>query len=261
MPMPPPLRGARAAFVFLTRIPIDAGLRGLGGRGQDYSDADWRWAAGWFPFVGLLLGAIGAGAWLALPLAPLTKAVLVVALGVMLTGAFHEDGLADTADAMGGAYDRDRLLEILKDSRLGTFGVAALSLTLLLRVALLAELDAAAPLALICAGCLARVPPVWLMVAMPYVTDDARSKSRQLTRATLAQALLASVFGLGLLAALIATAQLPWSTGAWMLAALLVTAVISAQRFHARAGGLTGDFLGANEQLGECAVLCVLAAS
>jgi len=252
VPLPAPMRGARAAFVFLTRIPVG---------GADYNEADWCWSTAWFPFVGLCLGGMLSLAWLALaPLAPLPRATFVVALGVYLTGAFHEDGLADTADALGGAYDRETLFAILKDSRIGTFGAAAVVLSLLGRVTLLAALGERAPLGLVLAGGLARLPPVWQLVTLRYVTAQGASKSGMLSRAGWGQALVASGW---------ATAPLvAFPFGGWLsawqslsLVALLgLVGALTAWRYRTRAGGVTGDFLGATEQLGEIAVLALLSA-
>src|SRR5262245_51603355 len=123
------LRTARAAVVFLTRIPLG---------GFPYSEAEWARAAAWFPLVGSLVGALAAGAWWVVrPAGDLVAAIVAVIVCLVITGALHEDGLADTADALGGATDRAKMFAILKDSRIGTFGAAALALSLLLRVALL----------------------------------------------------------------------------------------------------------------------------
>ena len=152
------LRGFRTAFIFLTRIPVG---------GKDYQEADWRWSTAWFPAVGACLGGLAA-LWITCQtLRPLPSAFLVTGVS-MLTGGFHEDGLADTADAMGGLTLRERLLEILKDSRIGAFGAVALFVALGLKVALLAQLNAAAPIALVITECLSRVVPIWLMVCLPY---------------------------------------------------------------------------------------------
>lgn len=251
MTVPPFLRGARAAATFLTRVPVG---------GFPYSEEDWRWASGWFPFVGALLGAAQAAVWLLVARSgALVAASVTVGLGLLLTGAFHEDGLADTADALGGAFERQRIFEILKDSRIGAFGAAALVVVLVLRIALLARLDAAAPVALILMQCLSRAPALWLMLALPYVTSDAASRSRLVARAALPQALLASLWpALALLVAhhlrVVSAAE-----AAAMLAGVAAITGLCGLRFRARAGGVTGDFLGAAQQLADCAGLLALA--
>jgi adenosylcobinamide-GDP ribazoletransferase len=175
------------------------------------------------------------------------------------TGAFHEDGLADTADALGGAYERTRLFEILKDSRIGSFGASALIVVLVLRIALLARLQPIAPLALVFTGCLSRTPPIWLMVALPYVTDNAASRSGSVARITRAQAMLATACPLLLTGTFLWKGWLEASTAWALLGAGGLTALVCGWRFRVRAGGLTGDFLGATQQVGECALLLVLA--
>jgi len=241
------VRGLRAAIVFLTRIPVG---------GFPYRDAEWRWAAAWFPLVGALVGAVaGAAAWLAAGAGPLVAGALAVIASLLVTGAFHEDGLADTADALGGAYDRDRLFAILKDSRIGSFGAAALVMSLLLRVALLARLEAGAPLALVMVGAASRVAPVWLMAALPYVSGpDARS--RPVARGVPPHAVLATALAAAVLGA--AHAALSPVAALAMVAVSLGAVLLCGWRFHVRAGGITGDFLGATQQVCEAALLLAL---
>jgi adenosylcobinamide-GDP ribazoletransferase len=250
-PTPPFFRGARAAMTFLTRVPVG---------GFPYSEADFRWSSAWFPFVGLLLGAAQAVVFFAASRAgSFVAAALTVGVSMLLTGAFHEDGLADTADALGGAYERKRLFEILKDSRVGSFGAGALTVVLVLRIAVLARLGAAAPLALVLTQSLSRTPPIWMMVAMPYVTADDAAKSRLVARAGAEQALVATAWPALAIAVAIAQRWLTLPEAAAMLAGVTVVALLGAQRFHARAGGITGDFLGATQQVCECAALLALA--
>lgn len=249
----PFLRGMRASFIFLTRVPVG---------GFPYSPADWRWASSHFPLVGLVLGAVCGALLVALrPVGTLGAGVLVIGASMMLTGAFHEDGLADTSDALGGAFDRDKLRTILKDSRVGSFGAAALVFSIGARGALLARLPAVDVLATTAAvalvGCLARTVPLWQMVIMPYATEQG-AKSRDVTRAGPAQALV----GTSYLAAV----------GTWMVREGLVTparlgmmfvlctfvGAVTGYRYWVRLGGLAGDFLGATEQLCEITGLAVL---
>jgi adenosylcobinamide-GDP ribazoletransferase len=247
----PFVRGARAAMGFLTRVPVGS---------FPYTKREWRWASAHFPLVGLLLGAVHAAIFYAVSRAgSLVAAAVVVAASLLLTGAFHEDGLADTADALGGGYTRERVLEILKDSRVGAFGAAALVVALVLRVALLARLDACAPAAMIVTQCASRVPPIVLMVAMPYAQQDAVSRSKLVRRAGAAQAAVAIAVGV----AAVVTATLVRAispTGALGVgAASAVVTAVCGWRFHVRVGGVTGDFLGATQQVSECAMLLALA--
>ena len=253
--MPPIISACRAAFFFLTRIPVG---------GFPYTPEAWRWSSGWFPFVGLVIGTAMAAVWLAVAGAGvLPAAALVTAVGMLLTGAFHEDGLADTADALGGVVDREKVFEILKDSRIGAFGAACLFITLLLRISLLARLGelapATVPALIILSQCLARTPPVWLMATIPYVTMDETSKSKLVTRAGYGQALLATAWtaaGLGVV--LFLGAITVGESTAGILATATVTLFLG-WRFVRRIGGLTGDFLGAAEQCAEVAFLLAVA--
>jgi len=244
------VRGARAAVVFLTRVPAG---------GFPYSGDEWRWASGWFPLVGAAVGVLlSAVWWVAQPIGRLPAAVVVFALSILLTGGLHEDGLADTADALGGATSRERIFEILKDSRVGSFGALALFLSLILRVALLAQLANGAVGALILSQSIARLPPVWLMAVLPYVTPESTAKSRAVARASGAQIALASLLAAMIIAILSAT-KLADPIDAVIAASVAgVGAAVAGYWFHRRAGGVTGDFLGATEQLGECLVLLAL---
>ncbi|MEM7136444.1 MAG: adenosylcobinamide-GDP ribazoletransferase [Myxococcota bacterium] len=249
--MPEVLRAGRAAFTFLTIVPVG---------GFPYSDVAWRWSAAWFPFVGLVLGFAAAGAFTLLrPAGGGVAAVAAVTLTVLLTGAFHEDGLADSADALGGAYDRERLFAILKDSRIGTYGAAALMASFALRATCLASLDADAPRALVVAHMAARVTPVCLMALMPYVTSSDASKSRPVVRGAWPQAVAAIVFASAILWACVARGLLAQALVVALALALGAVAVVLGAYFRRRAGGITGDFLGATEQINEATILVTLA--
>ena len=252
MTSPPFFRGFRCAIIFLTRIPVG---------GDGYRDEDWNWSTGWFPAVGFLIGLILAGLWtLCSPeLSPLVIAALILSVSQLLTGGFHEDGLADTADALGGAYTPERVLVILKDSRVGAFGAMALFCALLLRVALWVELSAVITTALVLSQGLSRVVPIWLMRALPYVTQGEAAKSRLMTRARLPQLCWATLCGL---LALLTAFQLQLISGTQLVlivAMMFVSTALCYWRFRARVGGITGDFLGAAQQISECAILLALA--
>lgn len=252
------LRGARAAFVFMTRVPVG---------GFPYAAEEWRWTSAWFPLVGLAVGTVCAVVWwLVAPLGPWVAAMAVLVASILLTGAFHEDGLADTADALGGAHDRAKIFVILKDSRVGAFGALALVVSIAFRLVLLARLADLAPVAVLLAHCLARVGPVWLMVAMPYVSDAA-AKSRQVTRARAAQGVLATAIGVAVAGGVVLAGGGALAGGAIgataavaALAAMALATAFCGWRFHARAGGLTGDFLGAAEQVNEIVILFAILA-
>jgi adenosylcobinamide-GDP ribazoletransferase len=251
--LPAPLRGIRAAFVFLTRIPVG---------GFPYRAEDWKWAAAHAPFVGAVVGSLAGVVDRALaPAGEMAAAVLAIGVSMMLTGAFHEDGLADTSDALGGAYDREKVFVILKDSRVGTFGAAALVVSIVGRALLVADLGPRALVGLVVAGSVARVAPIWLMATLPYVTDDKTAKSRGVLQGGYAQAAVAALWAAVLLGGLFVAGILTIvSIGALVVAMTLVGA-LTGWRYRRRVGGITGDFLGATEQLCELAALVVLAYS
>ena len=248
------LRSVRAAFAFLTRLPV-------GGR-QPFNAEELRWCSAHFPLVGLCIGAMLAvvhhaslsvlGVWGA--------AVMTVSASLILTGAFHEDGLADTFDAVGGGYTRDQILEILKDSRIGTYGVAALTLVLVARVACLAVLGAAAAPALIVIESVSRAPPVAILSLVPYATRPPVAKSKELAKSSDAQAILAVAWATVVLLG-------AWVTGVVRFGGAVGIAVLSggvaalaAWRLSRTVQGVTGDFLGAIQQLVAVSLWLVWAA-
>jgi adenosylcobinamide-GDP ribazoletransferase len=182
---------------------------------------------------------------------PVAAAVAVL-LGVLVTGAFHEDGLADTADAVAGGWTVERRLEILEDPRQGSYGVAALSGTLILRIVSVAVLAPAAAFAgLVAAHALGRGAAVVAMGFVPVARADglgadyARSVG---TRRSLAGGVVAIALAV--------------TTTGWWAGPLALTAAVGALavvRVAVKAfGGITGDVLGAVEQVGECLVLVVV---
>ncbi len=210
-----------------------------------------------YPLVGALVGVIASlalftGAWLGLP--ALLTALLAIALAVLITGALHEDGLADVADGFGGGRDRQRKLAIMRDSRIGSYGVIALVLSLALRAGALAAIaePAAAATALIAAQALSRGGLAGIMASLPNARADGLaalvgrpSGSDALTAVTIAAAL--------------AFLLLAWPWAVASLLALLVAQAALAVLARRQIGGYTGDVLGAAQQLGEIAVLLVLA--
>jgi len=258
---------------FFTRIPVTGRLAQWVG----FSPAMLRASAGHFPGVGVLVGALvavfSAGLMMALPqtgAAALVVAALGTLLGVLITGAFHEDGLADVADGLGGSADRDRALVIMKDSRVGAFGAIAVVLVLLSKVALLALLgDISVPLlctALFAAHVVSRTWPLLTIRLLAHVGDAAGSKSKPLADQISGASLLTGFLWCFGALALVVYAQAATSLIAsdlaldGLLLALLNALVLSViawgwvtRWFWRRLGGFTGDCLGATQQVCEVA--------
>jgi adenosylcobinamide-GDP ribazoletransferase len=247
------LSGARAALAFLTRIPCGK---------QPVSETALHWAPAWFPVVGYVLGFLACLVWAGLERAGgMVASVAAVAALALITGGFHEDGLADTADALGGAFDREKLFAILKDSRIGSFGATALILVLLLRIVALAKLGPLAIGGLLLGQTISRTTPVWLMAALPYVTPAECACSSKLVSGKMIHAFIASAFAAIAVCLLVLGKLLPLQTILVSLLLSVIVAVLCGWRFHARAGGITGDFLGATQQLTDAVILVGLAAS
>jgi len=269
------------AIQFFTRIPVTGRLADWVG----FSPAMLRASAAHFPGVGWLVGALVAG-FTALLLAglpesgfsPLVVAVWGTAFGVLITGAFHEDGLADVADGLGGTQDRDRALVIMKDSRVGAFGAIAVVLVLLAKVSLLALLGSVSSLvlcpALFMAHVVSRTWPLLLIRLMPHVGDVAGSKSKpladQISRSSLLAAFVWCFMALALVFyALLAIEFIAINDDAmtWLssLAAAIgasgVAFLIMWRWFWKRLQGFTGDCLGATQQVCELAFYLGLALS
>jgi adenosylcobinamide-GDP ribazoletransferase len=238
----PVARAAVAALTFLTRIPL--------GRLVATSADDVARGAPFFPVVGALVGAAGAGVVLLVepPLSPLLAAALATVATVALTGAFHLDGLADTLDATG-AMARERSLEIMRDSRIGSFGAAGLALALLVRVAVIAQLVAGGGVlgSMVAAGAVSRGAAVGLAGIVPYARPEGGVLTGRL-----------GLWGVPVAAA-IAVAALRLD-GLVVLAAAAAVAVVLGLVFRAWLGGVTGDTLGAASETTELVALVVAAA-
>lgn len=244
--------GARAAWAFLTRIPCGPWPIGA---------AAMQWAPAWFPVVGCALGAMGSLVYLGLSRAgSWVAAVATLAVLALITGAFHEDGLADSADALGGAFSREKIFVILKDSRIGSFGATALCLGLLLRAAALAKLGPLAVGGLLLGQTLSRMTPVWLMAMLPYAPLAEHARSPRLTERRWLRALVATSFALGIAVALGFLHQVAWPALGLVVVLATLGTVVCGWRFYVRAGGITGDFLGATQQVSDIVILVGLAA-
>jgi adenosylcobinamide-GDP ribazoletransferase len=211
-----------------------------------------------FPLVGAGIGALGALVyWIGhgLGFQPFVSAALAVAASLLVTGCLHEDGLADTADGFGGGANRERKLKIMRDSGIGTYGAAALTLFILLRVGAIASLSSPALVApaLIAAHAGARATLPMFMRRVPPARDD--GLSAEAGDPPQGGAVLAVAIGLVVL-------LLCLGFGATLVGALLLAAatVLLAWLAIAQIGGQTGDVLGTLEQVSEVLILLVAAA-
>ncbi len=237
-----PLGNALGAAQFLTRVPIRLG-----------TPPTIAACVPWFPVVGALIGvfvgAVAAGLMEVVP--PSVAAVVAVLAGVLITGAFHEDGLADTADAMGG-WTPEQRRQILKDSRHGSYGVAALCGSIVLRTVCVAAMGPAVAFGgLVAAHALGRASAVATMTASKAPptaglgADYMRTLRRGAARVGVAVGVAITVVAVG------------WWSAPLVLAAVLVTVPVAVVAGRAL-GGVSGDVLGAIEQVVECTVLVVV---
>ena len=247
------------ALQFFTRVPVTGRVAQWVG----YSPAMLRASAAHFPGIGWFVGGVVASFSLVLGgvlpdtvMTPLVIAALGTVLGVLLTGAFHEDGLADVADGLGGSSARERALLIMKDSRVGAFGALALVLVVLVKVSLLALIGSvdfpAMCWSLFAAHVASRSFPLLLIRAMPHLGDAAGSKSKPLADQISLASLSAA--GLWLLAALVLVNG--FAEGVPLLVPMLSAALawLAMWRWFAvRLQGFTGDCLGATQQICELA--------
>jgi adenosylcobinamide-GDP ribazoletransferase len=241
-----PAIGPFAALQFLTRLPVR--LRAA---------PDMAAMVVWFPLAGAVVGALagGVGAIAAEWTAPLVAGALAVTAGLLITGAFHEDGLGDIADAFGGGYTVERRLEIMKDSRHGTYGVAAMCASIAIRIVSLGSMPSGASLfaSAVAAHAIARGAAVALMATVPLArhsglgADYGQATSRR--RGAVALAMAAALAGIAI--------------GWWAVPALgvaLVAVLVTGALARHKIGGISGDVLGAAEQVAEGSVLVLLSA-
>ncbi|WP_164661082.1 adenosylcobinamide-GDP ribazoletransferase [Tropicibacter sp. Alg240-R139] len=236
------------ALVLLTRLPLPRLPERVFAR-----QAASAWA---FPIVGLIIGglACGAGAllsWIGLP--PAAVAGVLLAMLIMTTGAMHEDGLADTADGLWGGFTRERRLEIMKDSHIGTYGVLTLILVQLMRFTALSGLISDGTL------WLALLAPIWSRALMPVLmTTLPNARGSGLSQSVGAPSLVTSAVGVLLGVGF----GILWLGSLALVPMLMSTLVVLALVVVARSkiGGQTGDVLGASQQLAEVTTLLTLLA-
>lgn len=242
----PARQDVATALALLTRLPVRADF-------ARSALAVWAFPVAGF-CVGLIAAFVGAVAtWAGLP--PILAATLAITSATICTGAMHEDGLADSADGLWGGFDRERRLEIMRDSHIGTYGVLALILSMTLRITALATLVSSGNLvsAVLAAFVLSRAAIGLPMALLPHARKDGLAVQTGRPPRQLA------AFGVGLALA-VAWAFLgfvPMVLAATMVA---ITTFAAARIAMAKLGGQTGDILGATQQLAEIAVLLTLVA-
>ncbi|MBQ5950214.1 adenosylcobinamide-GDP ribazoletransferase [Massilia sp. ST3] len=242
------------ALQFFTRLPIP--------RWVGFEAAWLNHASRYFPLVGLVVGAIAAAVYAAAALvlpAPVA-AVLSTAATIYLTGAFHEDGFADTCDGLGGGMTRERALEIMKDSRVGAYGAIGVVCMLVAKCTSLAMLPPSSAIAaLLLAHPLSRLAATSLIWAMEYARAEGKAKPLA-ERMSGAEFAIAAITVLLPAAALVLHGALSMAAGVGAVLAAALAAFWLARKFARRLGGYTGDCLGAVQQLSEVSVyLTVLA--
>lgn len=240
------------AVGFFTRIPVP--------NFPDFVEDELNHAAKYFPLIGILVGLFSASVfYVSSLLLPHALAIIIsMTASIYLTGAFHEDGLADSADGSGGGWDSERILTIMQDSRLGTYGAIALFLMLFAKFQ---TLNAMHPFvicaALICAHALSRLAAVWVMRCASYVRFSGKSKPLATTLSGL-ELVVANVFGL--LPFVLVVTLLILSNHTWQVVALLIlmtsVPVLCVwwwwlAKIKRWIGGYTGDTLGAMQQMTE----------
>ena len=242
------------ALQFFTRLPIPGWV--------GFEPAWLHHASRYFPLVGSVVAAVTALVYLAaVYLWPAPLAVLLSsAAGIYLTGAFHEDGFADMCDGFGGGMTRERVMDIMRDSRIGTYGAVGAGLLLALKCALLSLMvPSGAVAALLLAHPLSRLAASSLIWKLDYARDEGKAKP-------LAQEMTTSEFAIGALCAAIPAlllgvlGALSWLSIATCVAAAAAAALWLGAKFVRRIGGYTGDCLGAVQQVSEVMIyLCLLA--
>ena len=237
--MPPTLRRFLLAVQFLTQFPVP--LR------TATTERELGLATAFFPLIGVIVGGSAATVFV------LTKNVLPLSIAVFLTlgfvafitAAFHEDGLADTFDGLGGGWSKDRALEIMRDSRIGTYGALALIFLVLGKYTFLAALEPRQIWrSLIAAHAASRWTVLPLCMWLPYAREEGQGK-------LVAKQIGFSSAVIGSVTFLAALTLFPWRIGLIMLATTVIVTLICGLYFKRRLGGITGDCLGAVNQITE----------
>lgn len=233
------LRQFLLAVQFLTRLPVPNRLA--------TTEAELGRAAAFFPLVGVIVGGSTAGVYLlaARVVSPPVAILLALVFAAFITSGFHEDGLADTFDGLGGGWTKDRALEIMRDSRIGAYGALALIFLILGKFITLTELGSEHVWRwLIVAHVAARWTVLPLCKWLPYARPEGQGKlvAKQITSIALL---------IGSLTFLLTLLLFPWRTAIIALAMTIVVTFLSGLYYKRRLGGITGDCLGATNQITE----------
>ena len=240
------------AIQFLTRIPIPSAVR--------YTEQRFSDTPCYYPLVGIVIGLLCAVVYAlaVLVFSQSVAIVLVIAFGILLTGAFHEDGLADTFDGIGGGLTKDAALEIMKDSRLGTYGTLSIGLVLATKTAAMLSLDNKTLLAALVSGhCLSRLSSVLVMASSHYVRDHGTGKpvANGINGNSLAIALFTGLLSLAIIGVFTSPAAV-----LYCVAGLSIGHALMRYFYSRKLGGYTGDTLGAVQQASELGFYLGLAA-
>ncbi len=229
------------AIMFYTRIPVPKNL--------PYSDEMLNRSTRYFPFIGWIAGGFGAAVFYSLQFVFLPELAILLSMlaTIFVTGAFHEDGFADFCDGFGGGYTKEKILTIMKDSRIGTYGSIGLVGMLATKFMSLHSVDVAkVPLILVAGHALSRLMPVLVIFTSEYARADLESKSKPIgKKGKTTDLLMAIFFGLFWLT------FLPFLFPAIIVLALLLVTMVFRNYIVGKLGGYTGDCLGALQQIAE----------
>lgn len=229
------------ALMFYTRIPVP--------KSTGFSSDNLNKATRYFPLIGIIVGGIGAIVFFAVyQLLSINIAVLAsISSMILLTGAFHEDALSDFCDGFGGGYTKDKILLIMKDSRIGVYGAVGLIILLLSKFILLVEFNPIQiPIIIIVAHALSRINPVILIFTSKYVADESTSKSKPIGhKSSLTSLIIALIIGM-LPLLFISPIVIPF-----IILVQGIVLIYFRYYIHKHLGGYTGDVLGALQQISE----------
>ncbi|WP_338764972.1 adenosylcobinamide-GDP ribazoletransferase [Bernardetia sp. ABR2-2B] len=243
------LRLFLTALMFYTRIPVPEWV--------GYSDEQLNKSSIYFPFIGWLVGGIAALVFWGSEFLFSYNVALILSMvaTVLMTGAFHEDGFADVCDGFGGGWEKLKILEIMKDSRIGAYGMIGMALLFLLKyTALLTLFEVMAASSLnsfwiifLIGHSLSRLTALTFVYTHEYAREDLSSKAKPIAKKLSAtEIIISSIFGF-----LPVFLFSPWAVGALVIAPLFVLKLYLGYYFKKWIGGYTGDCLGATQQVSE----------